>query len=86
MWEIVGWVISSSARRKVLETVDDKPKTPKTISETADLRLPYVSRSLSELSEEGLVTCLNPEAHKGRLYRITDKGKKALNKIEKEDL
>lgn len=64
----------------------DGPITPKKVSDKKDIRMEYVSRSLSELSERNLVECLNPEAHKGKLYRITSKGEDVISKIDENGL
>ena len=86
MWDMVGWIISSNPRRLVLEATEDGPITPKEISDKMDIRMEYVSRALSELSDEDLVECLNPEAHKGRLYMITEDGEEILSVIEESEL
>lgn len=87
MWETVGWVISSQYRYEVLEYLSSfSPSTPSDISEEKEVRIEYVSRSLSELKDENLIEILNPDAHKGRLYSITDRGEEVLQKIHQEDL
>lgn len=86
MWDTIGWIISSKPRIFVLKATDTGPITPKEISDKENIRMEYVSRSLSELSEKNLVECLNPDAHKGRLYNITEEGKKILSKMEENDL
>ena len=41
---------------------------------------------LSELKSKEIVECINEEARKGRLYRLTDTGKEVLESInEKEE-
>lgn len=86
MWDLTGWIISSDPRRLVLEATMDGPITPKKVSDKKDIRMEYVSRSLSELSERNLVECLNPEAHKGKLYKITGKGEDVISKIDENGL
>lgn len=87
MWETVGWVISSEYRYEVLDHLSSSsPSTPSDISDENDVRIEYVSRSLSELEEENLIEILNPDAHKGRLYSITDRGEETVQKIHREDL
>lgn len=62
------------------------PSTPSDIAESNNIRIEYVSRSLSELRERDMVELLNPDAHKGRLYSITEQGSQVIQKIEAEDL
>jgi len=38
----------------------------------------HVSNFLKEFKENNLVVCLNEEEKRGRLYQITDNGKKLL--------
>lgn len=86
MWDTVGWIVSSEPRGSVLEKISDGPITPKEISDEEGIRMEYVSRALSELCEEDLAECLNPDAHKGRLYKITDDGEGVLSIMKENDL
>lgn len=46
----------------------------------------HISKVLSELKSKEIVECINEEARKGRLYRLTDTGKEVLESInEKEE-
>ncbi len=78
-WEDVSFVNSSSYRKSVLEKLD-KPKTPSALSKEINLNKTHISRALSELMERKLIICLTPESRKSKIYRITDYGKKILEK------
>lgn len=80
-WGLISYIISSKARRKILENMD-YPKTPKQISIETEIGLSYVSKLLSEMVSKELVICLTPKKNKGKLYALTDKSKKTLLKIE----
>lgn len=54
---------------------------PKQIAERADIKVNHVSKVLSELKSKELIEIINPEAHKGRLYRLTDNGEMIVDKI-----
>lgn len=86
MYETVGWIVSSEPRVVVLESLDDRAHTPSGIAEENSIRLEYVSRALGELGDKGLVECRNPDAHKGRIYTITDDGADVLRKARDEGL
>jgi len=58
--------------------------TPKNISKSAEIPMRETSRALGELKKRNFVIVLYESAKKGRLYKLTDKGKKAL-KIIKEN-
>lgn len=46
-----------------------------------EIRTNHISKVLSELKNEELVVCINEEARKGRLYKLTDDGVVVLNKL-----
>jgi len=79
-WEDVSFVISSSYRKKVLGALE-KPKTPSILSKELNINKTHISRALSELEAKKIVKCLTPESAKGRLYLITNYGKKILSKV-----
>jgi len=65
-----------------LESLATGPKTPNAISQKSGIHLSHVSRSLRELAAKGLVECVTPSVVKNRIYRITEKGKKALKGLK----
>lgn len=52
-------------------------------SRDTEIKLNHISTFLSELSEDGLIGCLNKEEKKGRFYKITKKGLNVLDFILK---
>ena len=82
MHKEISLVIRGSMRRKVLENLHN-PTTPTLLAKKIDSNRPSVSRAILALREAGLVTCLNHEEKRGRLYKISDKGKKVLEEIRK---
>ena len=50
--------------------------TPSEISEKTKLRLNHVSNFLKDLRDNRLIICLNNDEKRGRLYQITELGKK----------
>ncbi len=79
---LIGFILGSDYRHKILAELDKGIKTPKQVSREANLQINHVSNILKELSDRGLVKCETPDLRKGRLYRITDKGKEILEKIK----
>ena len=49
-------------------------KIPTQISSEARIRKNHISKILKELKNSKLVECINEEARKGRLYRLTELG------------
>ena len=41
-----------------------------------------MSKVLKELKESGVAECINEEARKGRLYRLTELGEEIVTKLE----
>jgi len=78
MINAVSLVKSSSYRHKTLIAIGNGMVIPSEISKTIGIRLNHVSMSLNDLKKSGLVECLNESAKKGRLYQLTDFGKKVL--------
>lgn len=78
----VGYVEASTYRKKVLTAVEGKPKTPTTIAKKSDIRANHISKVLSQLKNHGLVVCLNEEARKGRLYKLTERGDFVLKNLD----
>jgi predicted transcriptional regulator len=78
-WENVSFINSSSYRKRVLEKLD-KPKTPSSLSKELNLNKTHISRTLSELMEKKLITCLTPGSRKSKIYLVSENGKEVLEK------
>ena len=76
-----SYVIISSYRRRVLETLKNDVKIPTKISEESGVGIKHVSNVLTDLKEHDLIVCINEDAHKGRLYRLTNEGQKVVDMI-----
>ena len=50
------------------------------------IRTNHISKVLSELKSKEIVECINEEARKGRLYRLTDTGKEVLETIKEKEV
>lgn len=85
-WKKLGFVIAGKYRTAVIKTLKEGPRTPKMISEEIDLYLSHVSKTLRELADIGLVECLTPNLRRGRLYALTDGGKKVAEYVCKESM
>ncbi len=72
----------SKNREKVLKSLKGETLNPTEISEKTGIHRNNVSRTLSQLKEKELVRILNPESKRGRLYELTEDGKKVLDIIE----
>jgi len=80
-WEDVGFVKASRYRLQILNLLSDGPKTPRELVDSLKIHFSQVSFILNQLNERKMVKCLNPEAVKGKLYHLTEKGKDILTKV-----
>jgi len=60
--------------------------TPKQIATNTNLRIGHVSNVLRRLVDKELIECVNPEAKRGRIYRLTSTGKEISELMKKLDL
>lgn len=79
--DLYGYVSSSKRRVSVVTTLEGNPMTPKQVAESTEIRLNHVSNVLSELSDESLVTCINPHRKRGRVYKLTEVGDRVSKKV-----
>ena len=79
-----GFVTSSSRRRAVVDGLRNDPGTPKEIADRTGISLSHVSNILSELADEEIVLCVNPDRKRGRVYRLTETGNRVAKKLFEE--
>ena len=73
----ISIIKNSGYRKKILLSLADvNYLTPSEISEKTKLRLNHVSNFLKDLRDNNLIICLNDDEKRGRLYQITELGKK----------
>ncbi len=73
---VYGYVYSSSYRTNVLKSLGDGSfEIPSVIAKNSGIRQEHISKVLKQLKDAGVVECMNEEAIKGRIYRLTDLGK-----------
>ncbi len=78
----ISYVNISKYRTKAIKSLEESPKIPSVIARDSGIRTNHISKVLRELKEHELVECINPEARKGRLYRLTDTGKEIVNNLK----
>lgn len=81
--DLVYFVNNSSYRVNVLKDLaDGEVKMPKDIAADCNILQNHISNVLTLLKNLGLLECINPEVKKGRLYRLSDDGKKILKDLK----
>ena len=83
--KLTSYVQISKYREKTLKSIGNDVKIPTHIAEDSGIRTNHISKVLSELKSKDIVECINEEARKGRLYRLTDTGKDVLESINEKD-
>jgi predicted transcriptional regulator len=79
-WEDVGFIKSSKYRIQIMKLLESNTMTPTEISTHLKTHFSQVTKNLLELEKRDLVKCLTPSLRKGRLYGITEKGKKVVKR------
>ena len=78
-----AYVNVSNYRVKVMKTLmDSEVKTPTVIANDSGIRQNHISKVLKELKEVGVAECINEDARKGRLYRLTDLGDEIAENLD----
>ena len=83
--KLTSFVQISKYREKTLKSIGDEVKIPTNIAKDSGIRTNHISKVLSELKSKEMVECINEEARKGRLYRLTDTGKDVLDYINSQN-
>lgn len=78
-----AYVNISSYRVKAVKALQNDVKTPTNIATDTGIRTNHISKVLKELKESGVAECINEEARKGRLYRLTSVGEEIVEELEK---
>ena len=83
--KLTSYVLISKYREKTLKSIGDNVKIQTHIAKDSGIRTNHISKVLSELKSKDIVECINEEARKGRLYRLTDTGKEVLDTINENE-
>ncbi len=81
MLKEVSYIKISTYRIKVMKSLDNDVKIQSKIAKDSDIRQNNISNVLKQLKKHGLVEYANPEAKNGKLYRLTDDGKKMTGNL-----
>jgi len=78
-WEDVSYVISSTQRAKLFQLLET-PRTPSQLAKLSKISLSNIWIKLKGLEEKKLIKCLTPKVRKGKIYGLTEKGKRIIQK------
>lgn len=86
-WDAVSLLVRSKHRAALLRALIAGPLTPSQVAARTGIDIAQVSRNLTTMREAGLVELLVPEtSRKGRLYRATERGERALALLDETGL
>lgn len=80
--KVMGYVISSTYRVKVLKSLAKGDMIPTEIANDSGIRTNHISKVLAELKAKGIVVCTNEDDKKNRNYHLTDLGNDIVKNIE----
>ena len=78
----LSYVSISSYRLKTVKSLQNEVKIPTNIAKDTGILSNHISKVLSELKSVGVAECINEEAKKGRLYRLTDLGDEIADNLK----
>jgi len=85
-WDLFSFVNNGPRKIAVIKALhSDLPKTPTQIRKEVKCWSSISTKILKQLEDKGLVKCLNPEARTGKLFILTEAGKKVQPMFFKED-
>lgn len=81
MYDLISYVVRGKVRLSILNALG-RPMTPTQLAKLLKNHRSTISRTLLNMEKKGLVKCLTPKEKTGRLYTLTDKGKKLTKKVK----
>ncbi len=82
-WDLLSFILSSVKREKVLNALNT-PNTPVRISKETKISKAHTTRILKKFEAMGIAECKTPEKRKGKIYTLTNEGKKIREEIIKK--
>lgn len=77
-----AYINISAYRANALKSLKNQIKTPTKIAEDTGIRKNHISKVLKELKDTGVAECINEEAYRGRLYRLTKEGEQIVDMLD----
>lgn len=77
----ISFLLSSDRRYKIICELKNGISTPTMLSKKLNFDKSAISHLLKELQSRKLIDCLNPRERKGKLFEITNYGKRILTVI-----
>lgn len=80
--KVYGYINISSYRARAVKALEGGQKTPSVIAKDSGIKINHISNVLRQLKECQVAECINEEAHKNRIYRLTDIGEEVAKHVD----
>ena len=80
--KLYGYINISSYRARAVKALQGEKKTPTDIAKDSGIKINHISNVLRQLKECEVAECINEEAHKNRIYKLTETGEEVAKYIE----
>ena len=78
---IFAYITASQYRIKAIKAIGEGVSNPTKIAKDSKIRTNHISKVLKELCEKKVASCINEEAKKNRLYKLTPLGVEILGEL-----
>ncbi len=79
---LISFIARSKRRTEILIALKEKEITQPELRKKNNMYKSHISRSITELTTKKLIFCLNPKDREFKSYKITELGRKVINKVE----
>lgn len=80
--KVFAYVNISSYRVRSVKALKGHVKTPTDIAKDADIKLNHISKVFHQLKDCGVAVCLNEDAYRGRMYKLTGIGEEIADHLD----
>lgn len=80
--KVFAYVNISSYRVRCVKALKGEIKTPTVIAKDSNIKLNHISKILHQLKDCGVAVCLNEDARRGRMYRLTSLGDEIVDHLD----
>lgn len=78
---IYAYITASSYRVRTMKAINTQVLNPTNIAKKSDIKTNHISKVLKELCDKKLAICINEEAKKNRMYKLTNSGLEILGEL-----
>lgn len=80
--KVYGYINISSYRARAVKALQGCEKNPSTIARDSGIKINHISNVLRQLKECEVAVCINEEANKNRIYKLTEKGEEVAKYVD----